>query len=124
MDDVLKKKINLLVHLAHADGHFHATEKKFLQKLLQDNGVKKFEMRKSSDMREIDVSSIYEKEELLYRALQLIKADGEVHPDEVAYCKALAIKLKFLPSLIDEYIKNDLPALELFMIEASGFRNK
>jgi len=126
MEDVLKKKINLLVHLANADGKFHSSERKFLEELLQTHGVKDFDFNKTAKNGSPfdDAGSIVEKEELLYWAFQLIKIDGEIHPDEIAYCKALAIKLNFMPGIVDHYKSIDLPPLNKFREEAFNYRFK
>jgi len=123
MDETLKKKINLLVHLAKSDGKFHVAEKAFLKDLLQQRGVVNFNLDalaiEANPLKEM--AAVIDKQELLYWCLQLIKADGVMHADEVAYCKALAIKLKFSPLVIDKYALEQLPVFELFREELQRF---
>ncbi len=119
MNETLRKKINLLVHLAKSDGKFHVSEKAFLKDLLQQKGVENFNFDavaiQVNPLKEM--TSVPDKQELMYWCLQLIKADEVVHPDEIAYCKALAIKLKFNPKIIDKYSVEQLPSFEIFKEE-------
>ena len=126
MSDVLQKKINLLVHLANADGQFHASEKKILQQILSEHGAKDYELRSFEGSAQAlqDASSIIEKEELLYWAFQLVKADGYITPDEISFCKILAVKLNFLPSIVDMYATHELPPLGSFIQVAAKFKLK
>jgi uncharacterized tellurite resistance protein B-like protein len=124
MNNVLQKKINLLVYLAKADGQFHASEKKFLRELLAEHGVKNLDLQSTNARADVfnDASSILEKEELLFWAFQLVKADGLIHPEEVSFCKKLAKKLKFLPDIVDTYANEDLPTLNDFVAQSVKFR--
>lgn len=124
MNDVLQKKINLLVYLAKADGQFHASEKKFLRELLAEHGVTNLDLQSTDGKADVfnDASSILEKEELLFWAFQLVKVDGLIHPDEVSFCKKLAKKLKFLPDIVDTYAHEDLPTLNDFLAQSVKFR--
>lgn len=123
MEDVLKKKINLLVHLAKADGHFHLAERKFLEELLTKHKVSGYELTRTLQKNPefAETEGMVEKELLLYWAFQLIKADGEIHADEVAYCKALAIKLGFQSTIVDFYKDQDLPSLDNFISEVAKY---
>ena len=109
MDQVLQKKINLLIHLANADGNFDVSEKAFIKDLLTERGIdhKKMEAFEKSNLN--DIQTIVDKEQALYWALQLVKTDGVIHVDEIAFCKAIAFRLKFLPEVVDEYVNKDLP---------------
>lgn len=123
MNTLLKKKINLLVHLAKADGHLDESEKKLIQEILVEAGEHSQVNWSQSTASSLDgVAQIHDKEKLLHWALRLIKIDGILHADEIAYCKALAIKLKFRPELIDHYTNADLPELEQFAASVSRFR--
>lgn len=104
MDHVLEKKINLLVRLANADGHFDVTEKAFIKDLLQERGVDHRELNEALAMDSLkDLHTIVDKEQALYWALQLIKVDGILHANEIAFCKTIAFRLKFLPEVVDAY---------------------
>ncbi len=123
MDETLRKKINLLVYLAKSDGKFHVAEKAFLKDLLQQRGIEDFDLEAvANEVNPLkDIASVMDKHELMYWCLQLIKADDLVHPDEIAYCKALAIKLKFSPLIIDKYKFELLPVFEIFREELQTF---
>jgi tellurite resistance protein len=122
MNQVLRKKINVLVHLANADGHFDVSEKAFLKDLLQEHGIDHHRLDSLKPENIDDVHTIVEKEQVLYWALQLIKADGEIHDDELAFCKAMALKLKFVPGVIDEYAHKQLPEFQVFKKEVDPFK--
>lgn len=70
-----------------------------------------------------DMHTIIDKEQALYWALQLAKADGILHTDELAFCKAVAFRLKFLPEVVDAYKDRELPEFNLFKKEVDPFRN-
>ncbi len=115
MDETLKKKINLLVHLAKSDGKFHTAEREFLDSLLMERGVTNYDLDKVKVDHNFSVfTSTLDKQELLHWSLQLIKADGIIHADEIAYCKALALKLKFNPSVIDHFANLVMPDFKIF----------
>ena len=123
MNQVLEKKINLLIQLANADGHFDVKEKAFIKDLLAERGVdhKKLEAIEKNALNEIH--TIVDKEQALYWALQLAKVDGVLHPDELAFCKAVALKLKFAPGVVEAYSNKELPEFSVFKKEIDPFKN-
>jgi uncharacterized membrane protein YebE (DUF533 family) len=123
MDQVLERKINLLVRLANADGHFDVTEKAFIKDLLEERGVDHHELNEAlaSDSLK-DLHTIVDKEQALYWALQLMKADGILHPDEITFCKTIAFRLKFLPAVVDAYMDRDMPVFNVFKQEVGAYR--
>lgn len=122
MDQVLQKKINLLIHLANADGHMDVSERAFLKDLLTEKGIDHRNLDDFEKRGLEDVHTIVDKEQALYWALQLVKVDGIIHSDEVAFCKAVAFRLKFLPEVIDEYINKDLPDFTAFKKAVDPYR--
>jgi len=122
MDQLLHKKINMLIHLANADGHFDVSERAFIKDLLTERGIdhKNLEDFEKSDLN--DLHTIVNKEQALYWALQLIKVDGVIHTDEIAFCKAVAFRLKFLPEVVDEYITKDLEEFSVFKNAVDPYR--
>jgi uncharacterized membrane protein YebE (DUF533 family) len=122
MNQVLEKKINLLIQLANADGHFDVKEKAFIKDLLAERGVdhKKLEAIEMNTLN--DIHTIVDKEQALYWTLQLARVDGVLHPDELAFCKAVAFRLKFLPEVVDVYSINELPEFNVFKREIDRFR--
>lgn len=114
----------MLIHLANADGHFDVTEKAFIKDLLIERGVNHKELNEALAKDSLrDMHTIVDKEQALYWALQLAKADGVLHTDELAFCKTVAFRLKFLPEVIDAYKDKTLPEFEIFKNEIAPFRN-
>lgn len=122
MDQVLQKKINLLIHLANADGHFDVSERAFIKDLLTQKGIDHKNLDAFEKGNLGDVHTIVDKEQALYWALQLVKVDGVIHTDELAFCKAVAFRLKFLPEVVDEYVKKDLPEFSVFKKAVDPYR--
>jgi uncharacterized tellurite resistance protein B-like protein len=124
MDILLHKKINILIHLAKADGMFHETEKRMLYSLLEEHNFnpEDFMANYNPDSPSADVVGISGKAELLFWSLKLIQADGIIHPDEVAYCKKIASQLGFKTELVDEYAHKILPMLDLFEKEINAYK--
>lgn len=124
MNKVLEQKINILIRLANADGHFDVTEKAFIKDLLIERGIDHRELTENLAKDSLnDIHTIVDKEQALYWALQLVRADGILHPDELAFCKAVAFRLKFLPEVVDDYKDKALPAFNVFKKEVDPYRN-
>ena len=109
MDKLLAKKINLLVHLAQVDGKFHDSEQKLLHTILKEKGFEgKAPLESQADMSVAEqIKEVPEKTELLYWAIRMMKADDVIHPEELAYCKTLAAKLKFTAEVVDHFASHD-----------------
>lgn len=123
MNQVLEKKINILIQLANADGHFDVTEKAFIKDLLTERGVNHKELNEVLAKDSLkDIHTIVDKEQALYWALQLVKADGTLHTDELAFCKAVAFRLKFLPEVVEAYKDKELPEFNVFKQEVDPYR--
>ncbi len=107
MEEIIHKKLNLLVHLAKVDGKFDRSERAVLMEMLNAHGVTKLdEPDQEIDLN--DFKSIPSKSDILYWAIRLIKADGILHPDELAFCKALAVKLNYSTDIIDHFSISEL----------------
>lgn len=122
MKEILKKKLNLLVHLAKIDGKFDHSEKLVLQEMLREAGVSGFDMDVVSNLNLNSFQDHVSGEEILFWALKMIMADGVIHSDEAAYCKSLAIKLKYRPEAIDHFSNKELPPLEEFAEKINEWR--
>ena len=122
MNQALKQKLNVLIQLANADGHFDVTEKAFIKDLLTEQGIdhRALEAFELGNLK--DIHTLVEKEQVLYWAIQLMKADGAIHADEIAFCKAVAFRLKFLPEVIDAFAVKELPEFSVFKKEVDPFR--
>ena len=110
MNELARKKLNLLVHLANLDGSFENTEREVLLSMLKDMGEEHTQYPEQVDP--VDLNDFSDpkirRHELLYWAMRLIKADGIIHPDEAAYCKALAVRLNFKPEVVDYFCSHEL----------------
>lgn len=123
MNQLLEKKINILIQLANADGHFDVTEKAFIKDLLIERGVHHKELNEVLAKDSLkDIHTIIDKEQALYWSLQLAKVDGQLHADEVVFCKTVAFRLKFLPEVVDAYKDKELPTFTVFKQEVDPFR--
>lgn len=112
MNGLIKKKLNLLVHLARVDGEFHKTEKDLILKLAGDEAS--FNEALISATTKVDVSGFSDKEEILYLALKLVQADSVITEEELKFCRSLASKLGFSESLVDHFAYKKLPSLSEF----------
>lgn len=126
MNEIARKKLNLLVHLANVDGSFENSEREVLVSMLKDMGEPEMKYPETVDHVELDdfTDSKISKHEILYWALRLIKADGVIHADEAAYCKALAVKLNYKPEVVDFFIKNEIGTRQEFKKQSLEFSSK
>jgi uncharacterized tellurite resistance protein B-like protein len=121
MNELLRKKINLLVHLAKVDGKMDQSEHEMLLEILREYNISDFKWNKTPTIDLADFEGAPSRAEILYLALRIIRADGIIHPDEVAYCKALALKLEFNAAIVDHYTGEQFPSYELFKIESKAW---
>jgi uncharacterized tellurite resistance protein B-like protein len=119
MDALTRKKINLLVHLARIDGQLDVSEQDMLRQLIKDHQITDFDWKNKTAIDLNDYKNVPSKSEILFLALRMIRADGIIHPDEAAYCKALAIKLDFIPDVVDHYSQGEFPNLVDFTNQMS-----
>ena len=111
MNKLIKKKVNLLLHLAKIDGKFDQSEKQLLLDILKEKGLGETSVQ-DLQTEPFDLNTVSELDgetELFYWVLRMIKADQYLHPDEVAYSKALALKLKIKPEIVDFYSNREIP---------------
>jgi hypothetical protein len=108
-----QKKLNLLVHLAHIDGKFEATERDLLQQFITEHRLEPIPTPESP-LRFSDFSKAPGKIELLYWALRVVQADGIIHPKELLFCKNLATKLLLKQEVIENFAHQPLPDLATF----------
>ncbi len=109
MEEVIRKKLNLLVHLATIDGKFDETEKDVLKSLLAEAGLNNHAIQEAAHPVNLnDFKDAPTRADILYWALRIIKADGQIHADEAAYCKALAVKLNYKADIVDHFTKHEL----------------
>ena len=107
MDEVIRKKINILVHLAKIDGDFADTEKEVLYDISRKIGRKDHEIddiiNHPEPVGDMGKLSDYHRLEFMYLAIKLIRADGLIQDSEVEYCNSLADKLGIDHKVVDDY---------------------
>lgn len=122
MNTLERKKFNMLVHLAKADGKFEKSEKDLLKLFLSEKGLDESQLYKEEQpMNFNDFTDADAKVELLYWAIKLIQADQVIHEKEILFCKNLALKLKFKEEIIDQYAHSTLPDYARFEQEIKKF---
>ena len=121
MEELLRKKINLLVHLARIDGKMDHSEQEMLRQILKDHHIEEFDWNSAAPSNVNDFKNSPSKAEVLYLALRMVHADGILHPDEVAYCKALAVKLNYKTEVVDFFSSNELGSISDFKKRISAF---
>lgn len=125
MDDVTKKKLNLLTHLAKIDGDFHKSEQRLINEIIEQRGFKKEDFHlldDNVDAMAMAHEDLHEKEELLFLALKLIQADSIIDDAEVEFCQELASKLGYKPDVIDHFAHKSLPSREEFDKELDNWK--
>lgn len=115
MNAVVKKKLNLLTHLAKVDGRFHNAEREIINVIASEAGL---------DLDNIEVGELShdsfnltnekDKSDILYLALKLVQADTIIAEEELRFCREIAQKLKYKPALIDHYVHTNLPEPAIF----------
>ncbi len=114
MDAVLRKKINILIHLAGADGHFDDSERAFIYNICLRHGV---DLDTIGDLiadpepiGSLGALSHATAVDYLTESILLMLVDGKVLPSEVLFCQDMGLRLGFpkvaVDNLIDE-IKED-----------------
>ncbi len=109
MNDVVRRKLNILIYLAKVDGKFHKSEKALLMDFVNENKLdpKEFKLLVENP-EEMAPEKIVDKEEMMFLALKVMKADKEVHETELEFCKELAGKLGVKPGIVDEFVNKEL----------------
>lgn len=99
-------QIQLLINLARADGEIAEEEKQYLFNIGIANSIdkQKVEQMLSSDQPEILSKNLSDEERfnLLFKLVQLMKADGKLFKEEIRYCSKIASKLGYREEVIFE----------------------
>lgn len=126
MNGLLMKKINLLLHLAHADGMFALSERDILVEILTENGLGESYINEHKllpiDYQEI--GKMDERSELLFWVLRLIAADNQFHPAEISMAKRIAKQLNYQPEVVDFYRVYPIKTLAEFNKQVKDFQMK
>lgn len=109
MDAVLRKKINILIHLAGADGHFDDSERAFIYNICLRHGV---DLDTIGDLiadpesiGSLGALSHATSVDYLTESILLMLVDGKVLPAEILFCQDMGIRLGFSKSGVDELIE-------------------
>lgn len=120
----MRKKINLLIHLAKVDGHFHQSERDLLRSLLAQHGIAETYLEEhpltGADLE--NFSSTSDRVELLFWVLKLIHADGQLHRAELDYAKSISLQLGYSSRLVDHFCSHPLQSLAQFENEVRDFK--
>lgn len=115
MNTVVKKKLNLLTHLARVDGKFHKSEREIINVIASEAGLDVDDIDAGALSNEsFELGNEKDKSDIIYLALKLVQADGIVAEEELKFCREIALKLKYKPALIDHYVHRELPEPALF----------
>ena len=123
MNKILSRKINLLLHLANIDGKFDASEKELLLSILKEKGLDESFLEEHNQPTP-DLETLHElpdKTELFYWILKMIKADGELHAEEMKEAKNLAVKLGFSTDAVDYFSHISINPLAQFRSDVLRF---
>lgn len=125
MDEVIRKKLNILVHLAKIDGDFAHTEKEVLYEISRKIGKKDHEiddiLNHPEPVNDLGKLSEYHRLEFMYLAIKLIRADGLIQDSEVEYCKSLADKLGIDQNIVDEFSTRMELNFDVYLEEGKKF---
>lgn len=115
MDAVLRKKINILIHLAGADGHFDESERAFIYNICLRHGV---DLDTIGDLianpepvGSLGALSHANAVDYMTESILLMLVDGKVLPSEILFCQDMGMRLGFPKSAVDDLIneiKDDL----------------
>jgi uncharacterized membrane protein YebE (DUF533 family) len=110
MNEIDKRKLNLLVHLARVDGKYDKSERRLLQQFVMEKGLdtKLLNGKGECDPGHNFLTEPDAKIELLYWAIRLIQADQVIHNKELAFGKSLASKLNFKDEIVAYYANTPL----------------
>jgi hypothetical protein len=91
--------LNLLVQLAKIDGVVVQDEIDLIKQIGQANGMSSDEISQCFDdpdmIEDFDKISDDEKYEVVYNIVQLMKIDGRLYKEEIAFCAKVASKLGY-----------------------------
>ncbi len=108
MDAVLRKKINILIYLASADGNLDAREKKIINTVGVRNGIALSTIANlitaPESIGSLGALSHTTAVDYLTECILLMLVDGKVLPGEILFCQDVGIRLGFSKLTIDKLI--------------------
>lgn len=118
MNEIDKRKLNLLVHLAKVDGKYDKSEHKLLKQFLREKRLTNSMLTSANTPLSGDyLGEVDSKIELLFWAIKLIQADQVIHDKEIAFGKDLAAKLNFKEDIITHYAYKPVNDYKAFQSE-------
>ena len=109
MDAVLRKKINILIHLAGADGHFDDSERAFIYNICLRHGVDLDTIgdliAEPEPIGSLGALSHTTAVDYLTESILLMLVDGKVLPSEVLFCQDMGLRLGFQKAAVDQLIE-------------------
>ncbi len=128
MEPLIKKTLNVLAQIAHADGQLDESEKEVLYEIAKEHGKMDIDddvlneillnPRQIEDFRNY---SEYDKLELMFVAIRVMRADGLIHDSEVEFCKNLAMDLSLNPKVVDDFSTIDEFNFDNFMKDSHKY---
>lgn len=110
MDVILKKKINMLIHLAGVDGHFDESERAFIYNICLRHGVDLdligYLIAEPEPIEDIDKLPHDTAVDYLTESILLMMVDGKVLPTEVKFCIDIGERLGFKREAVSELIES------------------
>jgi tellurite resistance protein len=110
MDVILKKKINMLIHLAGVDGHFDESERAFIYNICLRHGVDLdligYLIAEPEPIEDIDKLPHETAVDYLTESILLMMVDGKVLPTEVKFCIDIGVRLGFKREDVSELIES------------------
>lgn len=108
--------IRNLIILAIADGHLDQTEKSLITTIAIRVGITPSELDRLIDrpgsINFYPPSSYRERIEQLFDMVLVMMADGEIHDNELTFCKAVAARLGFHMQIIDAIIESIIDSVK------------
>lgn len=105
MNELDRRKLKLLVHLAKVDGKFEKSEHKLLKQFVREKRLSQSMLKGEHDPFPIDhhMWGTDCKIELLYWAIRLIQADDVIHEQELKFGRDVAMKLNFKEDVVSYF---------------------
>ena len=108
MDAVLRKKLNILIHLAGADGHFDDSERAFIYNICLRHGVDLDSIgdliAEPESIGSLGALSHVTAVDYLTESILLMLVDGKVLPSEILFCQDMGLRLGFHKAAVDQLI--------------------
>lgn len=110
-----KSHFKNLVAMMRADGVIHDNEKRLLGLLGAKCGLNQSEidevMSNPEEVEFVRPETLHERVNQLLEIVAMMLVDGNLHPDEDAFCKSIALKMGFRPGFVEKMISDVITAV-------------